>query len=299
METIINTLYGLPPAPPRTRTGPMRILCVGLPRSGTESLSLALTRLGYKTFHGWDLVFDDAPYIQAWAKLVQRKYATPGDDPVTREEFDALLGPCDVVIDSAPALFTSEIIQAYPEAKVILNTRRDVDAWHCSAMSAFVDAGSRNWGLWWVHLFEAELFWLWRVYYGFGYPGLFGGRNTQQGLLCNGKRVYREHGFMVRGMVPSERLLEWNVEDGWAPLCEFLGKDVPDEPFPRTNNGAGFVQRVEAKIGPRKKRAFMNMALTAASVGVLGAAIVLGNDKRSVWWPVIQEVPAWIKAKWV
>ncbi len=40
---------------------------------------------------------------------------------------------------------------------------------------------------------------------------------------------------MIRGLVAKDRLLEWTVEDGWEPLCEFLGKDVPNEPFPHVN----------------------------------------------------------------
>lgn len=37
---------------------------------------------------------------------------------------------------------------------------------------------------------------------------------------------------MIRGLVPKDRLLEWSVEDGWEPLCKFLGKNVPEEAFP-------------------------------------------------------------------
>ena len=50
---------------------------------------------------------------------------------------------------------------------------------------------------------------------------------------------------MIRGLVPKERLLEWSAEDGWEPLCKFLGKEVPNEPFPRINDAAGFAVRVE------------------------------------------------------
>lgn len=38
----------------------------------------------------------------------------------------------------------------------------------------------------------------------------------------------------VKEIVPEERLLVWNIKDGWEPLCEFLGKPVPDEPIPVT-----------------------------------------------------------------
>lgn len=53
---------------------------------------------------------------------------------------------------------------------------------------------------------------------------------------------------MIRGLVPKERLLEWSVEDGWEPLCRFLGKPIPDEPFPHANAAAGWAGQ-EMRIG--------------------------------------------------
>lgn len=55
---------------------------------------------------------------------------------------------------------------------------------------------------------------------------------------------------MIRGLVPRERLLEWTVEDGWEPLCEFLGKPVPNEPFPHVNAAAGWAGQ-EMRLGKR------------------------------------------------
>ena len=39
----------------------------------------------------------------------------------------------------------------------------------------------------------------------------------------------------VESVVPKEDLLIWNVKDGWEPLCLFLDKEIPDEPFPHDN----------------------------------------------------------------
>ena len=44
---------------------------------------------------------------------------------------------------------------------------------------------------------------------------------------------------MVRGKVPADRLLEWKVQDGWEPLCKFLGKEVPEGKFPHINTKSG------------------------------------------------------------
>jgi hypothetical protein len=44
---------------------------------------------------------------------------------------------------------------------------------------------------------------------------------------------------MIRGLVPKDRLLEWSAEAGWEPLCQFLGKELPDQPFPNVNSSTG------------------------------------------------------------
>jgi Sulfotransferase domain len=43
----------------------------------------------------------------------------------------------------------------------------------------------------------------------------------------------------VRAVTKAQNrlVLELKSEDGWEPLCKFLGKDVPDEPYPYVNDG--------------------------------------------------------------
>lgn len=48
---------------------------------------------------------------------------------------------------------------------------------------------------------------------------------------------YLHHYQKIRLQVPRERLLEFRSEDGWEPLCRFLGKSVPSEPYPYVNVG--------------------------------------------------------------
>lgn len=56
-----------------------------------------------------------------------------------------------------------------------------------------------------------------------------------------GKRVFVEHNEHVRGLVPPERLLEFQARQGWGPLCEFLGKEIPDgKQFPKVNDVTTF-----------------------------------------------------------
>ena len=78
---------------------------------------------------------------------------------------------------------------------------------------------------------------------------------------------------MIRGLVPKERLLEWSIEDGWEPLCKFLGKDIPSEPFPNTNDAAGFQGRADRLLKRYAMIAFRNIAVAS---GIVVAAGVVG-----------------------
>lgn len=148
----------------------MEVLAVGLPRSATESLKEALLILGYKDcYHGYDLIFDGA-YVPKWAQLVRQKHypTTSRWSPypqareqalISAEEFDGVLGHCRAVTDSPASAFAYDLICAYPEAKVILNKRPDLDRWTQSVRETLVTAGSHPVILL-AAWFETELFWM-------------------------------------------------------------------------------------------------------------------------------------------
>jgi hypothetical protein len=60
--------------------------------------------------------------------------------------------------------------------------------------------------------------------------------------------VFEEHYARVRRIVPADRLLVYRVQEGWEPLCRFLGADVPDEPFPRVNVGDDLVHNIRTAM---------------------------------------------------
>lgn len=271
------TIYRVPEPPPRVRTKPMEVICPGLPRSGTESLQQALLKLGYDyTYHGWDVLFEEPNYMPGWVRLCQKKWygAPDGESHITAADFDALLGHSTAVTDAASSVFAAEMIAAYPDAKVVLNVRRDLDKWWESAQTNLVGI-EYNWQMYLLSWFSPGLFWGWTVYERYLWALLFRGpRGTlHSGITVNGKWVYREHCNMIRGLVPKERLLEWAVEDGWEPLCEFLGKPVPDEPFPRANDRGGFQSREQQVMGLWFGTAYWNLAILG---GTIAAGVALG-----------------------
>lgn len=80
-----------------------------------------------------------------------------------------------------------------------------------------------------------------------------------------------EHCNMIRGLVLPEKLLEWTVEDEWEPLCKFLDKPIPEEPFPHVNKASGWDYRVAETSKRYMWSALPGLAIvTTATVG-LGA----------------------------
>jgi hypothetical protein len=58
----------------------------------------------------------------------------------------------------------------------------------------------------------------------------------QEGVLA----AYRRRIEEVCAAIPAERLLVFEVAEGWEPLCRFLDVPVPDAPFPRMNSTEQF-----------------------------------------------------------
>lgn len=271
-----NYIFHGPSPPPRKRTRPMEVICVGLPRSGTESLQHALLRLGYDhTFHGWDIVYEEPNYCREWVKLCRKKWFGPldGTTNFTAADFDPVIGHSVAVTDAAASVFAAELIGAYPDAKVVLNYRKDADAWYRSVNTTLVRS-QHQWALFAMSCLHRECFWAWHTFVRFMWPGLFRALdgNIQSGVSRNGRWVAREHYNMIRGLVPKENLLEWTVEDGWEPLCKFLGKPVPEEPFPHVNAAAGWQgheQRLAKKyiLGVLRNLTLMFLVLCALTLG--------------------------------
>lgn len=144
-----------------------------------------------------------------------------------------MLGRAEAVTDAPAVILGAELIEYYPDAKVVLNRRRDYEAWRRSMQSTCLQVFS--WPMWIMSWFDARLFWLWRTFH-LSYHGYFDGHFDQ-----NSRTVYDKHYRMLEASLRQQNRawLDWTVEDGWEPLCQFLGKDVPDVPFPDGNRGSG------------------------------------------------------------
>lgn len=265
-----NYVYGLPEPPARVRTKPLRLICIGPPRTATESLQTALNTLGLETYHGWEALFEKENYNRSWARLCARKYLnqSPGL-PITAKEFDMVMGHVEVIMDAPSCALASEMIAAYPDAKVVLTLRPgdDMVGWAKSFDDVLLGL-NENWVIYLLSWFDSKVFWKWNNFQRYMWPGFFKCIDSRLGFAgaarATGVSVYKgmlkliihlrsfysllhsEHCDMIRGLIPADRLLEWRATDGWAPICKLLDMDIPDEPFPHVNTkDKHFQARVE------------------------------------------------------
>lgn len=273
-DQLLHFLYGLPPPTIGKRKEPMQVLAVGISRSATESLREALHLLGFNhTYHGFDTVLPP-PSLEAIYRLLQKKYATapsPGKtSKLTAEDFDTILSGSVGVSDLLAAEFAPELIEAYPDAKVILNVRRDLDGWYASMQQTmgYFDRNPVDWD-WCKSWFSADLFWIRQAMCRTLMPRFFRGS-----FHSNGKWVYEQHVAMVKGLgLPEDRLLQWSVEDGWEPLCRFLGKEVPQLEFPDGNPPKAWSERIAKSMEAHHQRAIRNMLLFMAFLIVIPVVV--------------------------
>lgn len=112
---------------PGKRTREMKLLCLGASRTGSVSLLMALQKLGFNAYHMVEAVKSPQTSFGCWSEAIKAKYYGEGKK-FGRAEFDKLLGDYDSGADVPVATFGVDLIEAYPDAKVVLNTRQ-VDAW--------------------------------------------------------------------------------------------------------------------------------------------------------------------------
>ncbi|KAJ5383977.1 hypothetical protein N7517_001888 [Penicillium concentricum] len=264
-DRILHSIYGLPPPTSGIRKEPMQVLAVGISRSGTDSLREALHILGFNhTHHGFDTILPPSS-LEGIYRLLQKKYTTaPEADKISKltvKDFDSILLNSVGVSDLFAAEFAPELIEAFPNAKVILNVRQDLDDWYRSMQNTmgYFDKNPIDWD-WCKSWFSADLFWIRQTMSRTMMPRFFRGS-----FQSNGKWVYEQHVAMVRGLgLPEDQLLEWSVEDGWEPLCRFLNKPVPGMPFPNGNPPKAWAERIAKTMEAHHKRAVRNMLIFGA-----------------------------------
>lgn len=222
-----------------------------------------------------DYVFTHKPSDSSfWLRAYDAKYRSKGK-PLTRQDWDQVLGDCDAISDFPCAAFSEELIAAYPEAKVILTIRDSTASWFDSCLRT----------VWFVHrqssFARGKL--LGRPMFDALLPDLFRMGKRMFGDVVDGDfprtgvYVYEEHNELIRKLVPKERLMVFNVKQGWVPLCEFLGEEVDEKMmvggFPHVNEGQAFVDKVLGKQAMMRRK--IRDGILAVVVGLVALFVLL------------------------
>lgn len=207
----------------------LKVIGPGFGRTGTASLKLALEQLGFGPCHHMFEVNEDAPeQIAYWETAAN---GGPND-------WDKVFAGFHSQLDWPGCRYWRELAAYYPDAKVVLSVR-EVEGWiksYKATIAPYIVKRGK---------FETEM------------------RNRKSELVCkivadqtfDGKyldedhlrAVFNTHISDVQATIAPERLLTFDVREGWEPLCAFLDVPVPDGPFPRTNSTAEFQKDIQDK----------------------------------------------------
>lgn len=212
----------------------MRIIGAGLPRTATLTQKIALEMLG------------EGPCYHMVTVLAELERVGPWQQALAGEaRWDDIFAGFRSSVDWPGSYFYRELIDVYPDAKVVLSVR-DPQRWAAS-MKATVLAANRGGSLMGL-LSQARALVdpTWQAFNQMtsamiaGDRGLGGDIDDEAALARTHSRYVDE----VKATVPAHRLLVWSPADGWGPLCDFVGAAVPDGALPNVNDSAMFEDRV-------------------------------------------------------
>jgi hypothetical protein len=211
----------------------IKIIGAGLPRTGTNTLKDSLEKLGYrKTYHMKELLFNP-DYLHYWLTLEQ----------TGNTDWDVLYDGCQATVDFPGYPWYKEHMKRYPDAKVIL-TVRSFESWYTSIYSTIWQAGPQN--------LPQKLRMILKLIFNprlmkvskcvkFAKRRIF--KVHMEGKFADkafAEQVFNKHIADVKAFVPADKLLVYDVSEGWGPLCNFLGVPVPNEPLPHLNKKENF-----------------------------------------------------------
>lgn len=230
----------------------LQIIGAGFGRTGTLSLKAALEELGFGPCYHMSEVFQHPDHVAIW------QAAADGETV----DWDALFANYRSAVDWPSCAFYEQLMRAYPNARILL-TVRDPENWYESVSNTIYQIHHRIG----APLLSRILFYpgkilittamphmkqIFRMQTAVIWDGTFGGNfeDKQQTL-----DIFARHIEEVKQKVSPEKLLVYNVKEGWEPLCAFLGVSVPEgRPFPRLNDrdtfaGTRRIQQVERLTG--------------------------------------------------
>lgn len=205
----------------------MKVLGVGFGRTGTVSLKAALEQLGLGPCYHMQTVLDEPERVGHWTAAARG-----------HPDWDAVFAGFGSTVEWPGAAFWRQLVDHYPDAKVILSVR-DPEAWSESARRTIFRRPTRSdrWLAAVRRRVQPGILPVHRMIGDVVVGGVFASRIHDPVHLAATLRAH--HADVVRHVDPR-RLLVYDVSHGWPPLCAFLGLPVPSVPFPHANGRRAF-----------------------------------------------------------
>lgn len=260
-----------------SRDVPMRVIVCGLHRTGTMSIRSALWQLGFHDCYHMASVRQSQHHAQLWIRAFEAKYSGKGS--FIKADWDALLGQSQACCDIPAALFSAELSEVYPEAKVII-LNRDPEEWYESVLNSIYNLSILvTLGRIYCRIFDPQTYNMWQFNIvmrsqamGFNHP------KEREKAVSWFNAQYEE----FRDRIPPERRIEYTIQEGWKPLCEHLGVPIPtvkdattgelvEAPFPRINDRKAFALRRQRSQKRAISRANTNLLAGVGSITLAGS----------------------------
>lgn len=199
----------------------LEIIGAGYGRTGTLSTKTALEQLGFGPCHHMKEIFDSRDQLEIWRAAVRERSA----------DWDQVFDGYRSCVDWPSTCFWKDLVAHYPDAKVVVTTR-PVDGWVRSMQSTVCRLIAERHERPPSHVRDVldladEVIAEWT----------FEGQLQDAPTLA---RVFEQRLDEVAETIAPERLLLFDVRQGWQPLCEFLDVPVPDHEFPKGNDAEEF-----------------------------------------------------------
>ena len=203
----------------------MKVICAGWGRTGTRSLKFALETLtGLPSYHMQNILLNRKD-AQLWHDLIFKESSD-------KYEWDKIFSDYGACLDFPSCNYYKELMATYPNAKVILTIRDDI-SW-IKSWNVLNNKILKSFTFKFLAKIPYTSFKLQKDIHNksiLSITGAFKGAVTDQEKM----KRFNEWNESVVKYVPKDRLLVYQVKDGWDPLCKFLNVEVPDIPFPYKN----------------------------------------------------------------
>ena len=220
----------------------------------------ALPKIGLKPYHCNATTREHPTHLHMWIEALKLKYGpgtqlndlpVPSSGPYTPADFARYYKSWGytAITDQPSVLFAPELMAAFPNARIVLSQHpRGVEGWVNSMTISILPLTS--WRVWDYFLVPFDTYFcrqyipmlrrnleIWTL--ETPWPGPIDVATARESL----RKYHEKHYEEVRNLAKEQgrEVLEFNPAMGWEPLCKFLGKPVPSEPYPFINEAKSLV----------------------------------------------------------